>query len=1269
MASKSFVHLHVHTEFSPLDGMSKVDELFDAAHGHGMPGVAITDHQNMTGMIQAARAAERTGVNFIPGNEAYHVADAKNATRRGEGKGVFHLTLLAKDFQGYQNLMKLNSWGWENEHIFDDKPMYDNEMISQLSSGLIATSGCLGSMVSQALLREDIATAEKLVGEQVDIFGKDNYFIEIMSHGMEDDAKILPMQLKLAKRMGLRLVATNDSHYTHAEDAQAHELILAIQSGSQLSDPTYDEGGRRFAFNGSGYHLRSPEEMWELFPERDFPGACANTLLVNEMVDVQIPHLGQPFHLPHYPLEGTGAETEEELLRIRTYEGLKRNHADEDGNITKAAIERAEMELEIINDMGFPGYFLVVGDCLSHVKKRGLPVGGGRGSGAGSIVNQSLNITSIDPIKYNLPFSRFLNKGRVDSPPDIDSDLTNEGQQVLFEYAVHKFGEDRVARIGNYSRMGGKSAIKDAARALGFPASFAMQLNRDFFTAQNSKMTLRDVLLGNRKDISNDDKRFWDGAESMRDFYKNDRDARRIYDMAISIEGTFRQYGVHAGGLVVSPDPIWNYTPLRRKKGDVVPFAQFDKTEVEMAGLVKIDFLGLENLNHVASAVKIINRDLGENLDINNIPLDDKNTFRLLQAADLAGVFQLGTSAGMGELIARMKPTDFEDVSAAIALYRPGPMSANAHLDYADRKNGRQAVTTLHPDLNDLLEDTYGLIVYQEQVMAISMKFAGFDEPKADDFRSAMGKKRKDKMEKMRVDWNAGFKDNGYTQKLADDLWNLVEPFSGYAFNRSHSVAYGMLAYQTAYLKANYPAQFAAAFIENSGVDKVVSNVEWARRNGIQVFAPDVNRSNAGPATSRDSIWLGLSNVSKVPHKLISGIELERQRDGAFTSVEDFVGRVQEYGLREMPLSNLAKCGAFDSMNVSRKQVVERGHEILGAASESSRDVTGGVDLFDIMGEVETALESLDLTGEDYSERQKLELEHEVMGFFGSKHPWDLYSNEIREALSLGTIPSGGLRPGQINVGEEETPAARTGDKVAIYGILMGHKTTKTANGNLKESFTLEEASGNPIQAIMFGKSRRVSDSAIGKPVVVTGMLVDAYGGEEGEVELKVDSYESIDVDHQGGRGGLRAVGSSRRRRHEKEPEPEDKPQSRRTRPTTQKSNDAWSSGASSSSADRFRRKSGGDTLNDEFASRRRQRAQKDAEPQPNAYTFQASSPEQLNALAKELQENHPYKDGAGSVIRVIFEGETVELPIKFGNLSIMDTQDIEGSSGATLID
>ena len=1274
MASKSFVHLHTHTEFSPLDGMSRVDELFDVAKSMGMPGIAITDHQGMAAMIQAAKAAKRTGLNFIPGNEAYHVKDAKNATNRGSDKGIYHMTLLAKNLQGYQDLLKLNSQGWENEHIFNDKPMIDNDMLAPLAKHLIGTSGCMGSMISQALLQEDLVAAERLIGEHVDIFGKDNYFIEIMSHGMKEDALIIPQQVKLAKRMGLRLLATNDSHYTREDQAHAHEAILAIGTGVTLNDPTPEEGGRRMTFGGSGYHLRSPEEMRELFPDNEFPGACDNTLLVNEMVNVEIPHEGQPFHLPDYPLEGTGFDTQKELLRDRVYTGLKQFHADEDGKITKEAIDRAEMELEIINDMGFPGYFLVVGDCLTYVKKRGFPVGPGRGSGAGSIVNQCLNITTIDPLRYGLPFSRFLNRGRIDSPPDIDSDLTNAAQLVLFAYASHKFGADKVARIANYTLLKGKSAIKDAARALDYSPAFAMKLNKDFWVGQGGKATIHDVILGNRNDLAKDDKRSYDEAQSMRDYYASDRDAKKVYDLAMDIEGIFRQFGVHAGGLVVSPTPIWDYTAIRRKKGDDVAFTQFDKTEVEKAGLVKIDFLGLENLNHISTAVRIVNRDLGEDLDINRLPLDDRATYSLIQSGDLDGIFQVGTSPGMQEFVVRMKPTNFDHLSAAIALYRPGPMSANAHMDYADRKNGRQAITTLHPDLNDLLEDTFGLIVYQEQVMSISMKFAGFDEIKADDFRSAMGKKKVDKMAAMRIDWNAGFKANGYNQKLADDLWNLVEPFSGYAFNKSHSVAYGMLVYQTAYLKANYPAQFAAAFIENSGKDKVVSNVEWARKIGIKVFAPDVNRSTAGPATSRDTIWLGLGNVTGISAMVIDGIVNERIREGNYTSVQDVVAKVVNYKLNVKAIEALAKSGAFDGIGASRKQVVERSGEILNAAKDVAND-SSGVDLFGFMDEVQNSLDMLDLSGDDYSEREKLEMEYEVMGFFGSKHPWELYADQIKEAISLGVIPANSMVPDQIAVTPDLDGFWEEDKSASVYGILMGYKASPSKHGVI-EKFTLETSAGQALPVVMFSKSRRVFDTAIGKPVVVTGkLLTDAYAKEEVR-QIKATEYEPIDVEGSSKRGGLRAVGGNAPRSRARSRGDEPSPSQEKSRPTPGRG--PAPTGGTDAAADRFRRRRGGaesTSAPDELSSRRARRIT-DAPPpvteaSSNVYTFRVSSEDELGLLAGVLNRDHkhPGDDSVGSTIEILFHGELVSLPIEFGRLSIMDTQDIEGETGAILMD
>ncbi|HEX2039178.1 MAG TPA: DNA polymerase III subunit alpha, partial [Acidimicrobiales bacterium] len=806
----SFTHLHLHTEFSMLDGAARVKEVIAAAAADGQPAIGITDHGNMYGVLDFYKECREQGVVPVIGTEAYMALESRHErpVRRGriddtggdsdEGEKLYyHLTLLAETTQGYRNLMKLSSAAYLEGYYY--KPRLDWELLDRHHEGVIATTGCLGGVVLQALLQGDFEGAVAKAARLQDIFGRDSLFVELQDHGLAKQHKTNPQLIEIARRIGAPLLATNDSHYTRREDAVAHDALLCVQTGSSMDDP------KRFKFEGDEHYLKSAAEMRHLF--RDFPEACDNTLWVAERARVEI-DFGKP-KLPSFPLPA-GFSSDDEYLRHLTYEGARLRYGAE---LPGEVVERLDYELGVIRDMGFSSYFLVVWDLIRFAKERGIRVGPGRGSAAGCCVAYCLRIVELDPIRYDLLFERFLNPGRKQMP-DIDMDFDDRYRGEMIKYAAERYGWDHVAQIVTFSTIKARAAVRDASRVLGYPYAVGDKIAKAMPPLVMGRDTPLYACLEKHP-------KYEDGfkmAQGLRELYDADPDVKKVCDVARGLEGLRRQDGIHAAAVVITDEPLTEYLPIQRKPENGKPVeeapivTQYEMHGVEELGLLKMDFLGLRNLSVIEQALDLVEASTGERPDIDSVPLDDPKVFEMLKRGDSIGVFQL-EGGPMRALMRALAPTSFDDIAALVALYRPGPMAANMHNDYAERKNGRKPITYLHPDLEEILADTQGLMIYQESVMRVAQKFAGYSLEEADNLRKACGKKIRELIAKEREKFVAGCVVTGYGEEIGTKLFDVIEPFADYAFNKSHSYGYGLVSYQTAWLKANYPVQYLAALL------------------------------------------------------------------------------------------------------------------------------------------------------------------------------------------------------------------------------------------------------------------------------------------------------------------------------------------------------------------------------------------------------------------------------------------------------------------------
>lgn len=1053
MASDSFVHLHVHSEYSMLDGAARINPLIQEAVSQGMPAVAVTDHGNTFAAFEFYRAAKSAGIKPIIGIEAYvtpgtHRSD-KSRVRWGSpdqasddvsGAGAYtHMTLLSETTEGMHNLFRLSSLSSIEGYYF--KPRMDRELLQKYSKGLIATTGCPSGEVQTRLRLGQYDAARAAAAEFQDIFGKENYFAEIMDHGLSIERRIMPDLLKIAKDLSIPLVGTNDLHYTHQHDANSHSALLCVQSGSTLDDPN------RFKFDGDGYYVKSAAEMRQLF--RDHPEACDNTLLIAERCDVEF-NTSANF-MPRFPVpEG---ETEQSWFVKEVEKGL---HERYPAGIPDEVRKQAEYETGVIVQMGFPGYFLVVADFINWAKRNGIRVGPGRGSGAGSMAAYAMAITDLDPLQHGLIFERFLNPDRV-SMPDFDVDFDDRRRGEVIQYVTDKYGDERVAQIVTYGTIKAKQALKDAGRVLGFPFSMGEKLTKAMPPAVMGK----DMPLDGMYDSKHP--RFKEASE-FRALIDSDPDAKTVFDTALGLENLKRQWGVHAAGVIMSSEPLIDIIPIMKREQDGQIVTQFDYPACESLGLIKMDFLGLRNLTIIDDALDNITANRGEKLVLEDLTLDDPAAYALLARGDTLGVFQLDGGPMRG-LLRLMKPDNFEDISAVLALYRPGPMGVDSHTNYALRKNGLQAITPIHAELEeplaDILETTYGLIVYQEQVMAVAQKLAGYSLGQADLLRRAMGKKKKEILDAEFIPFSEGMRTNGYSDAAITALWEVLVPFSDYAFNKAHTAAYGLISYWTAYLKAHYPAEYMAALLTSVGdsKDKLAVYLNECRRMGIKVLPPDVGQSINFFAAVGDDIRFGLGAVRNVGSNVVQGI-IDARAEAAFTSFHDFLGKVPLHVANKRTVESLIKAGAFDSLGATRRALMEIHEDATEqAVLDKRREAHGEVGFdFDSLWD-EPQKDQQVPERPEWTKKDKLAFEREMLGLYVSDHP--LAGLEVPLAkhatISIHDLLS--------------SDDLQDGDQVTVAGLLTSvqHRVAK-ASGNPYGMVTVEDFNGE-VTVMFMGKT------------------------------------------------------------------------------------------------------------------------------------------------------------------------------------------------------
>jgi DNA polymerase-3 subunit alpha len=1052
-----------------LDGAARITELVGEVAKVENPAaraIAITDHGNLFGAYEFYNSAKAVGVKPIIGIEAYIAPGSRHDRKRvkwaegGEddvsGGGAYtHMTILASNNTGMSNLFKLSSLASLEGYYY--KPRMDRELLVQYSSGLIATTGCPSGEIQTRLRMGDYAGARKAAADYQDIFGRENYLLELMEHGIEIEQRTRPDLLRLATDLNLPLLATNDLHYTKQSDEPAHAALLCIQSGSTLADP------KRFKFDNDEFYLKTANQMRKLFAE--IPEACDNTLLIAERCEVSFRE-GENL-LPQFSVPK--GESEESWLEKEVARGLAHRFPH---GVPEEHLKRAAYEVHVICQMGFPGYFLVVADLVNHARSKGIRVGPGRGSAAGAVVSYALGITGLDPIKHGLLFERFLNPERI-SMPDIDLDFDERHRGEMIEYATARYGEERVAQIITYGTIKAKQAVKDATRVLGLPYIIGEKINKSLPPSVMGK----DISLAG---IFNPDNERYVEAGEVRALYDSVGDAKRVIDTARGLEGLKRQWGVHAAGVILSKEPLLDVIPIQRREADGAIITQFDMGACEALGLLKMDFLGLRNLTVLDDCLANIKSNQNFSFALEDLPLDDKKTYELLSRGETLGVFQLD-GGPMRSLLRSLAPDSFEDISAVIALYRPGPMGANAHNDYADRKNGRKPVIPIHRDLAEtlaeILGDTYGLIVYQEQVMAIAQKLAGFSLGGADLLRRAMGKKKKEILDKEYIPFQAGMRERGYSDNAISMLWEILVPFSDYAFNRAHSAGYGMVSYWTAYLKANFPTEYMAALLTSvrDDKDKSALYLSECRRMGTKVLPPDVNESESNYTPRGKDIRFGLAAIRNVGEGAVELIKKARESKGAFTSFGDFLAKVDGQVCNKKTLESLIKGGAFDSLGHSRRGLVSIYLEALDSISETKRaEAIGQFDLFGAAHDGQVAQMDLDYPVDEWDKRTLLAHEREMLGLYVSDHP--LFGVESVLA-SIADKPISAISG-------EDSSHSHNDEIVTIAGLITGIQRKVTRQGAAWAIITLEDLSG-AIDVMAFSSTYNQCATMLGEDVIV----------------------------------------------------------------------------------------------------------------------------------------------------------------------------------------
>ena len=1010
-----FVHLHSHTEYSLFDGISRIGELVSHVKEMGQTALAITDHGVMYGAVYLYKECIKQGIKPIIGCEIY-VTRGSRFDKSGNGKEkLAHLILLAENNEGYQNLIKICSKAWTEGYYH--RPRADHELLEKYHEGLIVTSACVGGEVPQAILNGDMDEARKVIEFYINTFGKDNYFLEIQNHGLPEEAAVRPVLASLAKEYGLGLVATNDFHYTKKEDARSQEIKLCISTGKTLDDPYH------FHFANDEFYCKSGDEMRAILG--NFPGAIENTRVIADRCNVELTfgeHKLPSFDVP----EG---ETAASYLRKLCEKALPERYAV----VTDKERSRMDYELGVIDKMGFSDYFLIVMDFIHYAKSHGIPIGPGRGSAAGSIVSYLLHITEVDPLRFDLLFERFLNPARV-SMPDIDTDLCYRRRGEVIEYLARKYGSDQVAQIITFGTLAARAVIRDVGRVTNMPLREVDRIAK--MVPVGPGVTLKKTMEGSRE---------------FRDLYDSDTTVHCLIDHCLDLEGISRNSGTHAAGVVICSKPVEEYVPIQLTQDGFIQ-TQYEKDQVEQLGLLKMDLLGLRNLTVIHDALEMIRENRGIDLDINKIPSEDEETCKMLCDGDTIGVFQ-SESSGFTSLLMQLHPERFEDLIPMVALYRPGPLGSGMAEDFIKRKHGKIPVEYPHPSLEPILKETYGVILYQEQVMQIASVMGGFSLGQADMLRRAMGHKEPEILQQNRETFVDGAVANGVDDRTANYVFDLMVHFAGYGFNKSHSVCYGWIAWQTAYLKAHYRPEFMAAMMTcyNGDRDKVSRYISDTRRAGVVIAAPDVNLSEAYFSVKGDKILFGLDGIQNVGEGAVRSIIEARKQGGLFKSLSDFVERADNRGLNSRACESLIRCGALDSLGANRSQLLAALPEALGdAQSIRNERASGQLNLF---GGEETPETIVYPDLPDMDPKEKIEWERKLLGFYVSGHPLDSYKEQLKACTPLYHLTAEGNQ--------------YDGRMVTIGGTISRIKGTMTKKGQPMGYVTIEDYGGE-VETVVF---------------------------------------------------------------------------------------------------------------------------------------------------------------------------------------------------------
>ncbi|HOA47728.1 MAG TPA: DNA polymerase III subunit alpha [Candidatus Pacearchaeota archaeon] len=1023
-----FTHLHVHTHYSLLDGLPKIDDLLNYVKKLGMDSVAITDHGAMYGVIEFYQKAKKAGIKPIIGEEFYIAKEEMEQKRPNIDNEKYHLILLAKNFTGYQNLVKLTTKAWLEGFYY--KPRIDEKTLKEHSEGLICLSACLQGKIPRLVLAGKLEEAEKLALKYQEIFGKDNFYLELQHHPhIPEQQKANNALILLSKKLNIPLVATNDVHYLKKDDAEAQDILMLVNTGADPNDP------ERLTMSSDDFSLKSPEEMMKDFEST--PDSITNTQKIVDSCNLEIDLYKT--NLPYFKVPN--GKTPDEYLKELCLEGLKKRNL---ANIKKAK-ERLEYELSVIKQTGFASYFLIVADFVNWAKNNGIVVGPGRGSASGSLVSYLLNITDIDPLKYNLLFERFLNPERAAGLPDIDLDFADARRDEVIDYVAKKYGRNNVSQIITFGTMAARQVIRDVGRALGYNYTYCDRIAKMIPLFATLEQTINQV-------------------SEFKQIYHTDPKAKKMIDIGKKLEGVARHASTHACGVVISNTPLSDLIPLQHaSQNDQTVITQYDMYGIESLGLLKMDFLGLKNLTIIEDTLKLIKKFHNVEIDISRLPLDDEKTYQLLQEGKTTGLFQL-ESEGFKRYLKELKPNEFEDIIAMVALYRPGPIEFIP--EYIARKHGKKKIKYLHPKLEPILKDTYGICIYQEQLMQIAQQLAGFTLGEADVLRKAVGKKIKSLLEEQKEKLINGMVKNGIPQKTAIEIWNWVLPFARYGFNKSHSAAYAMIAYETAYLKTHYPLEFMAALMnsEQKNIDKLKVLLEEARKMGIKVLPPDINESlakftivrpsNKSSKTDEKTIRFGLAAIKNVGHNVVEQIVEERKKRGPYSSIENFIERMPSSVLNKKSMESLIKAGSFDTIEERGKLLLNL-EKLLDFARDSQRKkANGDGSLFTMFSKntKKPGLASLRLNNPESpaSKNEKIIWEKELLGMFVSSHPMEGIQGKIKNILRI-----------------EEIQPEMTGRIIKIAGVISKIQKITTKSGNPMLFLEIEDLSAK-IEALVF---------------------------------------------------------------------------------------------------------------------------------------------------------------------------------------------------------